>query len=97
LPFGPAQGITGRLPVGFDVHVYGEQREFFAAFGAFAFVLVKDFVWRFKLGALVEYVVAVVADYSLRQAWSPVMKENKAMGGYLMIAKNPCLSSSGAL
>jgi len=59
-------------------------------------MLVKDFVWRFKLGALVEYMVAAVADYSLRQAWSPVMKENKAMGGYLMVSKNPCLPSSGA-
>jgi hypothetical protein len=42
-----------RLSYGFYFNINRQQRQFFAAFGAFSIMLLENFVWRFKLRTVV--------------------------------------------
>src|SRR4030067_2380167 len=57
--------LLQRLSYGFYFNIYGQQGKFFAAIGAFAFVLLENFVWRFELCTFVQHMFASLADDAL--------------------------------
>jgi len=62
---GQVRFLCGYLSYGYYVHVDGDECEFLAALGAFAFVLLQDFVWGFEFGAVVQNVAASLATDTL--------------------------------
>src|SRR3990170_2242999 len=57
--------LLQRLSYGFYFNIYGQQGKFFAALGAFSFVLLENFVWRFELCTIVQHMFTSLADDAL--------------------------------